>query len=302
MKFKIGATIPTTQYGNIMPEIEVEADTFEDAQAIAMPQIESIWAKYCEPGKELKSRQTVSKELIELTSELTNNSVMYDKENHIYYDKKGKELLSGSMFAKRFEHPFDREHILKVMEKAYNIPSNDIKSMWDLKAEASRSFGTGLHAALELYGKYYKEGQITGEKYRINKALHDNPIIRKAVEEFYTNRENEIAIYEPFVADLMRNLCGRIDRLLILDIKDKICDIEDYKTSVDIENIGKPKSLVAPFNNLENSKINIYWLQLSFYASIIQKAGWKVNKLRIHSYTNSWQSYEHDVIDINKGL
>jgi hypothetical protein len=48
VSFKVRAVIPVQQYGNIQPEIEVFAPTYELAVAFAMPKIEELWKTYAE--------------------------------------------------------------------------------------------------------------------------------------------------------------------------------------------------------------------------------------------------------------
>lgn len=55
VSFTVGATIPTQQYGNIQPKIEVTAPTIEEARHIVMPIIEELYKQYAEKplsGKE----------------------------------------------------------------------------------------------------------------------------------------------------------------------------------------------------------------------------------------------------------
>ncbi len=53
VSFSLGVTIPTQQYGNMTPKIEVTANSYEDALAFAMPKILELYAQYVEetPGK-----------------------------------------------------------------------------------------------------------------------------------------------------------------------------------------------------------------------------------------------------------
>ena len=57
VSFSVMAVIPTQQYGNIQPKIEVTAKTIEDARAVVMPMIEDLYKTYAEMplnGKEPK--------------------------------------------------------------------------------------------------------------------------------------------------------------------------------------------------------------------------------------------------------
>lgn len=305
-KFKIKATIPTASYGNIQPEYEVEALTFEEAESVAMPYIEKLWAKYCQQGAELATNQPV--QVVEgvtekMTSELTGVTLNYDKANHIYTNDKGEKYLGGSTFAKKYQHEFKKNEILDMMQKKYDIPKEEIAAMWAAKSEASSSFGTGIHAALELYGKFMTIGKATG-KNDANKALHDQPTLKGIVEAFFKGREKEVALYEPMVADDKRMICGQIDRLLIVDQDKKICRIQDYKTNADVNKKGFNKTLLKPFEDLKDIPLSGYWLQLSFYAEVLKPYGWTVEGLDVfHWNGEKWETYSREPINlVEKGV
>lgn len=46
VSFTFGATIPTQPFGNVQPHIVVEAASYEEAAAFAMPKIEELYRKY----------------------------------------------------------------------------------------------------------------------------------------------------------------------------------------------------------------------------------------------------------------
>lgn len=48
VSFAVTAVIPTQQYGNIQPRIEVSAPSFEEARAFVMPLIEDLYKTYAE--------------------------------------------------------------------------------------------------------------------------------------------------------------------------------------------------------------------------------------------------------------
>ncbi len=301
MKFTITATIPTAQYANLQPSIEVEAPSFEEAQALALPKIEQIWAMYCEPGKELKPRDItggVTINLETLESDITGGKAFFDPVAHVYTNQFGQKLMSGSEFAEKFCPEFNADMIVPKMEAKYGVPGAEIKAMWKAKADASCFLGDAIHKALELYGKHRTTSMLTTPEATDAKAMHDNPILNAAVTGFYTpERIAEKALYEGFIINNDAMLCGHIDRLLITG--EKTCRVQDFKTNGDINKAGSPKMLSAPFTDIPNTTLNKYWLQLSFYAHILQLAGWSVEGLDIFHYDGKgWNTYTHDVIDI----
>ncbi len=66
VSFTVSAVIPTQQYGNIQPKIEVTAGSIEDARAIVMPVIEDLYKTYAEmplSGKEPKFYGKITEEV-----------------------------------------------------------------------------------------------------------------------------------------------------------------------------------------------------------------------------------------------
>lgn len=260
MKYTISSTIPVVQYGNIIPSIEVEADTFEEAQALVMPHIEKLWDKYGE--KPLPKGKTKKIECY------VGGSINYDDISHTYTNDKGEVYMSGSQYAKSLEKPFDMEKISEAMATKFKVDAKDIKAMWKLKSEISTGYGTAIHKALELYGRYEKLAE-TIEK---TTHLHDNPSIKHAVESFYKSHKGENAVHEVFIVDHEAKRAGQIDRLLITDLKK--CRVQDFKTNANIE-----KALPS------------YWIQLQFYADILKANGWTVSGLDIFHYDGEWKEY-----------
>ena len=301
--FTIKATIPTTQYGNLQPEIPVEAETFAEAQAIAMPQIEALWAKYCSTGSELKPRET-NDDFVLLTSSMCDNqTIWFSESSHTYKDDKGRtDWMSGSKFAHKYVPSFDKANMLPVCAKAWGVTEAEVAELWSIKGESSTSFGTGIHKALEMYGKYFELGKVAGAKKGINTALHDQPTLEKIVLEFFKGREKENALYEAFMFDPKSGRLGQSDRVLIVDATKKICRIQDFKTNADVSNQGQVKTLFAPFTDMANTPLNSYWLQMSFYASIVEKYGWTVEGLDVFAYTDKWTTYSRKPLKLEEGL
>ena len=303
--FTIKATIPVVNYGNISPELTIEAETFAEAQAIAMPQIEALWAQYCSPGSELKKRDTTTDlEFETIVSTMCDSKTFYfNAEQHIYKDENGNtDFLSGSKFAHKYVPPFPKEEAIIRCAQAWGSTEDEVRDMWKLKGDSSGAFGTGIHAALELYGKHKELGKVAGAKKGINAALHTQPLLTKIVSEFYKTREHETALYEAGVISKDGKRIGQLDRTLIVDPIKKICRVQDFKTNDDITTVGSPKTLLAPFTDMENTKLNSYWLQLSFYASILEEYGWTVEGLDIFHYTDKWVTYTRPRIKLEKEL
>lgn len=267
MKVILTATVPVVQYGNLQPTVEVEADTYEEAMAQAEAHITSFWNKHAENGKQLKGAQ--GKRL----KAFVGGDINYDDATHIYTNDAGDVYLSGSQYAKQFEKEFNKEAVAGKMAEKWGVSGPDVIAMWELKSQVSMGFGTALHGALELFGKY------RGLAKDIEKEthLHDHPILKDAVEGFYASRMQEKAVYEALVVDHAKKRAGRIDRLLITGANR--CRVQDYKTN----------------SVMDKDKLDYYWKQLSFYADILKSGGWVVEGLDIFHWNGKWTSYSGEV-------
>lgn len=191
----------------------------------------------------------------------------YNDEAHTY-TWGGVVYLSGSQYAKQFEKPFDKQNIASAIAKKWSVEAQEVIDMWELKSKTSREFGTALHSALELYGRYRE----LATKIEKETHIHDHPIIKKAVQSFYEGRDSEKAEYEALVVDHKNKRAGKIDRLLITG--DKRCRVQDYKTNADV-----------------TKSIEVYWKQLEFYADIMRSHGWTVEGLDIFAWDGDWKPH-----------
>lgn len=274
------AVIPTTQYGNLQPSIEVEANDIEEAKDYAVPHIEALWAKYGSKPLETNDQKRASSDR-KLVKDIFGNEIFYDDNLHQYTNSLGEIYMSGSAFAEASEKPFASELISGKMAAKAGIGdegAEKIRDMWRLKADASASFGTAIHAALELYGRFKTLAETVGK----DTHLHDNVTLKKAVELFYEEHPNTDNIgYECLVVDHKKKRAGRIDR--VEEEEDGVY-ITDFKTNFDVK-----KSLKK------------YWLQLSFYAAIMKANGVNVKGLKIYHFNgDNWTTIEHEVIDIDE--
>lgn len=322
-KLTIEATIPTVQYGNVRSSITLDRSDFEsweDMRDNALRKTKSISDMVAGEGYtfdvrglsiENKSAGTTSSEELpqQLTSELTGTSVFYNDAKHKYTDKDGKEYLSGSKFPQKFYPDFDSKMIIDQLMKKYpDISGMDISKMWSINGEASTALGKAIHSALENYDKHSSIGAVLAGDGDRNKALSKNPLIRAIVEKFHEGRETEDVMSEAFVANEEFHLAGTIDRLKFIDREKKIVRVQDFKTDGDIKE-KRYQVKDSPFKGkIDNNLLGYHFLQLSFYALILQEAGYTVEGLdvfwlngeKLLSGENPWETFTSDVIDIKK--
>lgn len=278
-EYSLEVTIGLPDFSNIKPNITLtDVESFEEAHAEASKYLNSIWqdtpnAKIDSPFSGVAGVSGTSKKI----ECLVGGSIFYDEVNHIYTNDKGEVYLSGSQYAKQFEKPFEINAIASKMATKAGVEASDIVSVWKLKGNASASFGTAVHEALEMYGKYAEVCKKLDKEYHMSTI----PMIKKIVDDFFKGRESENALYEVMVVDHDRKWAGQIDRLVLTG--DKKCIIEDYKTN----------------SELKPADIEKYTHQLSFYKKIMESGGWVVDGIRLHHLDGSWRQIELTAKEIN---
>ena len=266
--------------------------------------------------KAIEGAQNGSKHATEAyTSPLTGETIELEVVNG---HKELKGFMSGSKFPEQFYQPFDREGILAAMAEKYNVDADAIEAMWKLNNEASTGYGTAIHAALENYDRNFKLGDKTKfvkefkakpTEYGPNRALSKNPFIKKIVEDFQDKFGGDYErLSEVFIWDAGLKLCGSIDRLVVVDRKKKIVRIQDFKTD---GNIHEKKYQLAdsPFKDKMGSELlDYHWLQLSFYAFLLEVKGYDMQGLDIYWLNpeklcrgeNAWEEFSSKPIDIRE--
>jgi len=274
MKYKIEATIPTTQYGNIRPSFEIEEGQDE---AVAFDTLKSLWSRFGEVP--LKDKNTGGVKVTTFTGE----EILWNESSHTYTDMAGNVLLSGSKYADMHSPKFDMEMILPKTSKAWEVEEKVLKDIWKFNGDISTNYGTAIHKALELYHLYHETGKQIQDKKELevnyilpkNKYLRD--IVTSFIKEFGAKAEVEVLI-----SDVANKMAGTIDRLEILE--GNVVRIGDYKTNAE----------------LDSKKILKYQKQLSFYAHILINKGYKVQGLDLFhlDQNDGWIKTELEVLPL----
>jgi hypothetical protein len=244
---KITAHVPVQQYGFI----EIEGSPEEEALIL------QAYNRYAETPVTWRSGTTVRRKAF------MGGEIDWDEVNHTY-SWNGEKYLSGSEYAKSKQKPFDAVLLSgKVAEKTGADPTQ-IAELWKLGGQVSRDFGTNVHLALELYGKYESLCDSLEKEYH----LPNHPVLKDIVQSFYKHHSAPRAEYEVLVVDHQAKRAGTIDRLLIAGENDYT--IEDFK--------------------ITHKEDLPYWKdQLSFYEGIIKANGGNVIGKTIHQYNGAWK-------------
>lgn len=200
-----------------------------------------------------------------VTCPLNNRTVRFNPATHHYYDGKGNRMLSGSAFQAMYEYPF---------------PS--LGDKYELKGKQARDFGTAIHEAIELKGKYDMDASST--------------VVRLIVDDLFEKLGETRRGYEVFVAH--GNLCGFIDCLQINS--DGTLTILDWKCVDSL--IAKERACKPPFEDL-TSKGGHYSLQQNFYRVILERMGYKVKSMYLVAlHDGHWLQREVKRLDVESEL
>jgi hypothetical protein len=274
MKYKIEATIPTTQYGNIRPTFEL--DSPQDLNE-AFGALSKMWERFGEVP--LKDKTGGGVKVITFTGE----EILWNESTHTYTDLAGNVLLSGSKYAEQHSPQFDLEMMLPKTAKAWEVEVEPLRTVWKSNGDISNHYGNAIHMALELYHNYYKMGeQIQGKKeLDANYVLPKNKHLRGIVESFIKLYGAD-AMSEVLISDTANKMAGTIDRLQIME--GNVVRIGDYKTNAE----------------MDAKKLLKYQKQLSFYAHILQNKGYVVQGLDLYylDQDDGWVKTEMEVLPL----
>lgn len=294
-KVTIAATIPVAQYANIQPSFDIEAETHDAAVDIGLKKLKEIWDRTAEKPLTIDRQNPVPENCQVLRCAVSGTELLFDPIAHTYHDRAGVRYTGGSTFASRYKEPFPGGIIAGKIASKHGVDAARVQAMWALNAEASATFGTSVHAALQLYGEYLELSRET-KGGSDESALTSNPVLRPIVEAFFADHKDEKAFYEALVANSKERACGLIDRLTVED--DGAIWVEDFKTNTSVE---KAEKILPPFSDaVPHTALGAYYLQLSYYARCLMAHGRHVKGLRVHHWTGTeWKLYEHPVVNLD---
>lgn len=193
----------------------------------------------------------------------------FNKKKHIY-TYGDKELQSVTQFVKSFFNPFDEDKIAKathwaLLRKGIKKSVRQIKKEWKEKRES----GTAIHKEIHEY--------ITGKK-----QYHEVSAVACRALEFRQKylggltKPKELPEFPIF--DLELKLAGTPDLLVT---EGNVAHIIDWKTSSEIKMKGFSKSPHPLMAGEEDCNYLHYTLQLSLYAYMLERQGFRIGELLI---------------------
>jgi hypothetical protein len=204
--------------------------------------------------------------LIEKKSKLTKQSILFDEEKHLYFNKNKEQFTSVSNLIGQYKNPFDPTGSIavKCAEKE-GVTVEEIKKKWNDTKNQGLERGKSFHADIE---HYINTGKIL-----------DTPNVHY-IKQFADFKLKGKLYSENIVYSDKYKISGTVDLIEVFD-KTKI-NIYDFKTNKKIDTKGFfGKTMKYPLYHLQDCSYEHYTLQLSAYAYMLEDLGYWANTLNI---------------------
>lgn len=233
---------------------------------------------------------------------MKSSHIKFDEKTHIYTNiNTGERYISGTQLLGKYKEKFDSDAIAERTAKKRGLTKEQILNEWKESANIATTKGTAIHETIEsmlmrIPEKFHSEYSIVAKKalVEIEKVLGNTSNITS--EMLIWNDKLKIASQSDLVQRYTPPFC-----------KHEIINIIDYKTNKAIDTYNKYNTyMLEPLNNLMECEYNIYSLQLSLYAYLLEKMypQAKIGKLAImwlNPHTEEWKTFavpymKYDVI------
>ena len=210
----------------------------------------------------------------------------FDEKTHTY-KVLGRKLKSVSSCLKHFHLPFNKDLAKFVaMSRTKNTGKKWTKGMvlkeWRKKAELAAENGTRIHNFAELYAWYSDKVPGIGENimnytdFQSDKTPQPTCDQERGVIEFWNDLNDKyyVVALEQMMYLQEFGFAGTADVILYNRETGKFV-IVDYKTN---ETLFKDygNKLLAPFQDIEDTKFTKYCLQFAHYQIIFESVGYEV--------------------------
>jgi len=195
--------------------------------------------------------------------------IVFDPKLHCYKNEAtNDEYISATTLLNKYKKTFDRDNIAKKVAAKENISVESVLSKWEKINSASKTQGTKIHEALELFNKHQT---ITEEYSDLIENYSNLGVISEKddllVEEKVYNHNYRVA----GTVDIIRNEAKGAFSVFDIKTNKKFNFFNTYN-----------EMLLHPLSHLSNCEYSLYSLQLSLYAYMYQQlTGRRVNTLGI---------------------
>jgi len=212
-------------------------------------------------------------------AKLHEGPVYLEPVEHVYIHREtGEKFTSVTKIISSIEEHFDanavamaisRQSDNRKQEKYVGMSKDDILLEWKRINDEANVYGTNVHELIETY--------LLKDKFFFPKEDFDKAVIQ-AYKDLNVDEGREV-YPERIMFSQEYQLAGTAD--LMIDIDDEYFDIGDWKTNKEFNYHSKyGKTLLAPFDHLQDCQYSVYSLQLSVYALMYEmETGKKCRKI-----------------------
>ncbi len=211
--------------------------------------------------------------------------LVFQEDIHQYKNKDGKILTSVTTLLGLYKIGFDPTGVIATMcGRKKGISKSEMQKEWKKENKKSCDYGHLIHSQIELFLK-------TGE-------IKDTPE-KDIVEDFSKIKFNGEIFSELRLKSDKYGLAGTCDIATLNKNKVAIHDIKSNKR-FEIKNKYGNKFLY-PLNNLEETHLTSYSLQILIYGEMVKEHGFKFEPGQILWINPSSRKIEkYDVLDLSK--
>ena len=203
--------------------------------------------------------------------------ITYDDISHTYF-LDGVQIQNVTTWIEKFVPEFPKELIASKVALKQDRTMLDVLAEWEIKGKISCDYGNYIHKTIEAHIKWGVEGSSD-----VQKAV---------IADFKKKTGTFSQLYPEIVVHGQINneeLAGTVD--LIAKDKSGKLKIIDYKTNKDLHK--KNGKLLVPYEDLGNTPLNKYRLQLNTYRTLLGKDC----KMEVWWWNNEKQEFEITKID-----
>ena len=236
--------------------------------------------------------------------------VTFKEQGHLYESFPAQPWTSVTRVIEKFCPEFnDKDQAVKSSQnsgsKWYGMKPRKILEVWEHERERSIDVGHRFHGRMES-----KAIKLGSKKHR---GLVIQVFPTPFIDGIKTARDQVLldGVYpEHIIFNERIGVCGQSDLVFVAD---GYVDVSDYKTSKELifnsykPTFGKPKTMLAPVDNLEDCNFYHYALQLSIYLKLIlmKNTALKPGKLTLIHVTfelNGQDEYGFPIVKVKNGI
>lgn len=194
----------------------------------------------------------------------------FDDPSHTY-TYRDAIFTSVTTFISTFYKEFDRDGMSKKKAKELGVTQEELLKEWDGKGDVAKVLGTAVHLWIENYYNNILQSIPTDVEV-VNRINKFNVLHSKHLHKLQSIKcEQMIFSKDKLIAGMIDSLFLYKGNVFIIDWKTNKKMTSDKET--------KYKKMLFPFNDYWENKFNLYSIQQSLYALILEEIGINVKSM-----------------------